>query len=865
MATYNKAIKVTVDGPREPRSKTRHHQPFHPFHFGPRPFHFGNPLDPGQRVPDPLVGSLPFKLTVSEPQGRSSSDTTLGPISISVASHSGSSSGSSQHPPGAARSPPVERQGLLTTAPRPSTPREDTATPPPAPSSSSSTTSPLEPSGSSPPPIRFPATAHPHPQFHPLLHHHHHHPGGQPSAYFSSAAAAAAAASLFLNTPLLPPTSQWLYSQLYGTGPNPLHPHLHPHLHHLTPAHRPPLPLPLRRSPLPEVEEDSPEELVTSNATADEPRTPPTSPSKKVLQALKTATASPKSPPPSTTAEIAVPASTVTVSKATTRHSDSMTDQVSGDFYNLRKWVRKKNRVLYVNWYNRFTKKERPTIVKIHYITTATWSGLPDLVTLPHLTSIYRFLVSEVYANRLHTVTLLNEEIQYVTKFLAGLATTPQPPCPIPNSEIRLYFLENSGPTLHNNCNLKEDIVSERQVLAGKEKTNNEARETKNATKYEIERKFNVYLRHPLEERKEMVHGEEIRKKNGAHFISSEGYDNNGRQIHNIVILTTNHKLQRSTVVEVAGNAYNLGNSHNIKEGGDKDEEEEENKSEATKRLSSVGTELQVEVLNEICECWSERVGSNRMSNSQNICYVIGSKLPEFSTVSAVCDNDDGTDEEERAVEVLRKEGGREREGHEELPFKHLPRIGETRYSRVKFESLDEDVHWKERKLLKSMGVNPSTLERLSTCNQRQQNAMPKAADGEVPQHGATKNTSGGRMGDAGGGKFNSARRTLTTRKICISILVLSTHFPAMLGMGLSMRHVKIFAIGTRDKGAAQQCMECSSPCFFKLILSNLIRKGLIWLGTCQVGDAQKKRVSGRVGASSCGFVLRFVTRGVAA
>ncbi|XP_049799590.1 uncharacterized protein LOC126234892 [Schistocerca nitens] len=61
MATYSKAIKVTVDGPREPRSKTRHQQ-FHPFHFGPRPFHFGSPLD-GQRVHDPLVGSLPFKLS----------------------------------------------------------------------------------------------------------------------------------------------------------------------------------------------------------------------------------------------------------------------------------------------------------------------------------------------------------------------------------------------------------------------------------------------------------------------------------------------------------------------------------------------------------------------------------------------------------------------------------------------------------------------------------------------------------------------------------------------------------------------------------------------------------------------------------
>ncbi|KAF4525734.1 hypothetical protein B566_EDAN001994 [Ephemera danica] len=62
VTTYNKAIKVTVDGPREPRSKTRH-QAFHPFHFGHRAhFHFGNPLDQ-PRVPDPLVGSLPFKLS----------------------------------------------------------------------------------------------------------------------------------------------------------------------------------------------------------------------------------------------------------------------------------------------------------------------------------------------------------------------------------------------------------------------------------------------------------------------------------------------------------------------------------------------------------------------------------------------------------------------------------------------------------------------------------------------------------------------------------------------------------------------------------------------------------------------------------
>ncbi|XP_063985001.1 runt-related transcription factor 2-like [Diachasmimorpha longicaudata] len=45
VATLSKAIKVTVDGPREPRSKTRQ-QAFHPYHFGPRPFPFGHPQDP---------------------------------------------------------------------------------------------------------------------------------------------------------------------------------------------------------------------------------------------------------------------------------------------------------------------------------------------------------------------------------------------------------------------------------------------------------------------------------------------------------------------------------------------------------------------------------------------------------------------------------------------------------------------------------------------------------------------------------------------------------------------------------------------------------------------------------------------------
>jgi hypothetical protein len=267
-----------------------------------------------------------FFSSASEPQGRSSSDTTLGTISISVASHSGSSTASNQPAAGTARSPKSGRQGLLTTVPRVSPTPEGTATPTPtgqdAPSSSSSTS--LEGPPPSPPIIRFAPTAHPHPHFHPLLHHHHHHPvGGQHSAYFSSAAAAAAAATIFLNTPLLPPTSQWLYSQLYGGAPNPLHTHLHPHFHHLTPTHRPPLVLPLRRTPVPETEDDPVEELVMKSATAEGTRSSSASPTAAPTKRVK-----PSTSPSTASAEtynnkgISLPASTVTGTKTTTRHSD---------------------------------------------------------------------------------------------------------------------------------------------------------------------------------------------------------------------------------------------------------------------------------------------------------------------------------------------------------------------------------------------------------------------------------------------------------------------------------------------------------------------------------------------------------------
>ncbi|XP_046672760.1 segmentation protein Runt-like isoform X2 [Homalodisca vitripennis] len=289
VATYNKAIKVTVDGPREPRSKTRH-QPFHPFHFGPRPFPFGAHLDP-QRVAE----SLPFKLSgmahhlsmgagegpwgsaftrglgaypppylpphCGAPPGlhpphfpsarmlalsaaaaehslhpsarvteaiRSPDSEPLGPISVSVT-------------PDRKSPPPDPHPGLLTTARRarkrslspPEPPR-----PPDAPVSSTSSGSAEQRSVSPVYPTSPPLPFHPNP------------------AFFS----------LFLNAPLLQP-SQWLYSQL------------HPYSH-----------FPFRQPP----PEDS----------SDSRKTSPSSPS-------PVRTKSP-SPPPSSAPE----------SKNTSRHSD---------------------------------------------------------------------------------------------------------------------------------------------------------------------------------------------------------------------------------------------------------------------------------------------------------------------------------------------------------------------------------------------------------------------------------------------------------------------------------------------------------------------------------------------------------------
>ncbi|KAK4873556.1 hypothetical protein RN001_012916 [Aquatica leii] len=213
VATYSKAIKVTVDGPREPRSKTR--QQLHHFPFGPRPF-----------GPDPLTGVLPFKLgglahhlaglpgpppdwvtltgrhqyaptpflphhhphfqhhmfaaldnrplNTSPRIAREPTPPSLGPISINCQNNLNASPKDSP-----------TQIGLLTTAKAPLSPQEDdisvTASPTPSPQ----------------PPPAFPGVP-PNTSL-------------QNNNLFNNALAA----SLFLNAPLLPPPGQWLYSQLY--------------------------------------------------------------------------------------------------------------------------------------------------------------------------------------------------------------------------------------------------------------------------------------------------------------------------------------------------------------------------------------------------------------------------------------------------------------------------------------------------------------------------------------------------------------------------------------------------------------------------------------------------------------------------
>ncbi|XP_041982056.1 runt-related transcription factor 2-like [Aricia agestis] len=191
VATYQKAIKVTVDGPREPRSKTRHHG-FHPFHFGPR------------FAPDPLMGSLPFKLSG---------------IAHQLAGLPGGEWGALRYPPPLLPSHSHFTPHVLPPAPPPppqpdtEVTSENTTTMRAHSTTSPATSRPSSPqdddisvtASDSPPPDDRPGafTSVRRKSLNPLP---------PPSSLFHSALAA----QLFLNSPLLPTPPAWLYSQLYG-------------------------------------------------------------------------------------------------------------------------------------------------------------------------------------------------------------------------------------------------------------------------------------------------------------------------------------------------------------------------------------------------------------------------------------------------------------------------------------------------------------------------------------------------------------------------------------------------------------------------------------------------------------------------
>ncbi|XP_022822906.1 runt-related transcription factor 1 [Spodoptera litura] len=199
VATYQKAIKVTVDGPREPRSKTRHHG-FHPFHFGPR------------FPPDPLMGSLPFKLSgiahqlAGLPGGEWGAlarhyPPPLLPTPAHFTPHVLPPHAQPQHVPppphetDVTSENPITMHAHSTTSPansRPSSPQDDDIS--------------VTASSSPPPddrPGAFTSVTRSRKPMQPLP---------APSSLFHSALAA----QLFLNSPLLPTPPAWLYSQLYG-------------------------------------------------------------------------------------------------------------------------------------------------------------------------------------------------------------------------------------------------------------------------------------------------------------------------------------------------------------------------------------------------------------------------------------------------------------------------------------------------------------------------------------------------------------------------------------------------------------------------------------------------------------------------
>ncbi|KPJ18703.1 Runt-related transcription factor 1 [Papilio machaon] len=203
VATYQKAIKVTVDGPREPRSKTRHHG-FHPFHFGPR------------FAPDPLMGSLPFKLSGIAHQLAGLPGGEWGALSRHypppmLPSHAHFTphvlpAAHTQHPH--VPPPPHETEVASET---PTTMNAHSTTSPATSRPGSRPCSPQDDdisvtASDSPPPDDHPGAFTSVRTRKPLQ------PLPAPSSLFHSALAA----QLFLNSPLLPAPPAWLYSQLYG-------------------------------------------------------------------------------------------------------------------------------------------------------------------------------------------------------------------------------------------------------------------------------------------------------------------------------------------------------------------------------------------------------------------------------------------------------------------------------------------------------------------------------------------------------------------------------------------------------------------------------------------------------------------------
>lgn len=222
IATLSKAIKVTVDGPREPRSKTRH-QAFHPFHFGPRPFPFGHPQDPlgfklsglqhlsldqggGQGWGGLPRGALPPHCLPPPPGHHSHTHPTTGAASAFNPFHHSIEQRSPRMQGSATNDSPRNDLGPISVSVREATPNASPANPGPGLLTTASVTAPTPPAEST--------TTAPSPSGH--------------HSHFQGLHLLGATNSLFgsIFAPLLPQSS-WLYNPLYHTQQYILEPEWH--------------------------------------------------------------------------------------------------------------------------------------------------------------------------------------------------------------------------------------------------------------------------------------------------------------------------------------------------------------------------------------------------------------------------------------------------------------------------------------------------------------------------------------------------------------------------------------------------------------------------------------------------------------